>query len=412
MSPRDAALLVVRRIRAAGRAALFAGGCVRDMLLKKRPHDYDVATDAHPEAIVEMFRRTRKVGMKFGVVLVGVQRHWIEVATFRTDVNYVDGRRPERVEFTDAREDAVRRDFTINGMFYDPVAREVIDYVNGRADLAARLIRAIGEPSRRFAEDHLRMLRAIRFAARFGFQIEPATRAAIVEHAAAIEKISPERIHDELEAILTRPSRAWAFGELHQTGLLNHLWPGSAALSAHAPVTQAVLAALPPKASFHLALAVLLHRLPLPQVTGACQALRTSNRVSRSAVWLAERHDVLSNPDVLSLADLKLLMASPLFPELMALFRARLRAEHRPLTPYRAVAARARRIPPDEVAPPPLINGDHLAQLGVRQGPLYKSILDRVYYAQLNGEVVDRPAAKTLARRLIDESTAGPERAS
>jgi len=401
---RAAALLVLRKLRERGHTALFAGGCVRDLLLGKRPADYDIATDARPQAIVDLFRRTRKVGMKFGVVLVGIQRYWIEVATFRADVNYVDGRRPERVEFTDAREDALRRDFTINGMFYDPLKREVIDFVGGRDDLSAKVLRAIGTPNTRFAEDHLRMLRAIRFAARFGFEIEPATWSAIQAHAAAIARISPERIHDELEAILIHPNRAWAFGELHATGLLPHLWPGSAALTDHASDTKKLLAALPARAGFELGLAAILHRLPLEQVQAACEALRTSNRVLKNVLWLTTKQDALLHPADVTLADLKLLMAHRSFGDLMALFAARLKSQGQPLTAFRRVSARARAIPAAEVAPPPLITGDHLQQLGLAAGPRYKAILEKVYYAQLNGDLTDRPAAKAYAKRLIEET--------
>ncbi|HON66141.1 MAG TPA: CCA tRNA nucleotidyltransferase, partial [Phycisphaerae bacterium] len=198
LSIQDAALAVVKRLRDAGHEALWAGGCVRDMLLGIEPSDIDVATSAHPPQIVELFRRTREVGVQFGVVLVKQGPHWIEVATFRTDVNYVDGRRPERVVFTTAEEDAQRRDFTINGLFYDPLDRRVIDYVGGEQDVRSGIVRAIGEPSHRFAEDHLRLLRAVRFTTRFGFQLDPATAAAIREHAAGLARISAERIREEL----------------------------------------------------------------------------------------------------------------------------------------------------------------------------------------------------------------------
>ena len=205
LPPQDAAMAVVRRLRDHGHTAYLAGGCVRDMLLGREASDYDVATDATPDKICSLFSRTRKVGVQFGVVLVRQGRHWIETATFRTDVNYEDGRRPERVEFTTAEEDARRRDFTVNGLFYDPLEDRVIDYVAGRRDLEDGVIRAIGEPAARFAEDHLRLLRAVRFATRLGFQIEPETARAIRSHAAKIERISPERIREELEKMLAAP---------------------------------------------------------------------------------------------------------------------------------------------------------------------------------------------------------------
>lgn len=189
-----AALRVVQQLQGRGFVALFAGGCVRDMLMGRDPHDYDVATSARPVDVTGLFRRTAQVGAKFGVVLVRVGQHSIEVATFRTDGAYSDGRRPDTVVFTTPEEDARRRDFTINGMFFDPVADAVIDHVDGQGDLTAGLIRAIGEPEQRFAEDHLRLLRAVRFAARLGFRIEPETWAAMCRHASDITRISPERV--------------------------------------------------------------------------------------------------------------------------------------------------------------------------------------------------------------------------
>src|SRR5688572_25076472 len=208
-SPRSAtredALAVVRRLRDAGHVAYFAGGCVRDQLLGLDPKDYDVATDAPPDRVRQLFSNTQAVGAAFGVILVRQRKSQIEVATFRTDGKYLDGRRPEGVVFTTAEEDAKRRDFTINGLFYDPVEDKVIDYVGGRADLERRIIRAIGNPDERFAEDHLRVLRAVRFAARFGFDIEPATASAVQSHARHLPRISPERVAEELRLMLTPP---------------------------------------------------------------------------------------------------------------------------------------------------------------------------------------------------------------
>ena len=203
---RDDAVTVVGTLRAAGHVAYFAGGCVRDTLLGRVPKDYDVATDAPPDRVRRLFRNTQAVGAAFGVVLVRVRRTPIEVATFRTDGAYTDGRRPDSVRFATAEEDAKRRDFTINGLFLDPMTNEVIDHVGGRADLDAKLIRAIANPDERFAEDHLRLLRAIRFAARLGFEIEPATADAIRRHAGELSRISPERVTDELRRILCSPS--------------------------------------------------------------------------------------------------------------------------------------------------------------------------------------------------------------
>jgi len=189
---------VIRKLRAAGFGALFAGGCVRDMLMNARPADYDITTNATPQQVAKIFSRVVMVGAKFGVAIVMRQSRQVEVATFRSDLSYSDGRRPDAVKFSTPREDALRRDFTINGIFYDPIAREVIDYVGGRKDITARVIRTIGDPERRFAEDYLRMLRAVRFSVRLGFEITPPTISAVRKYAKKISNISGERICDEI----------------------------------------------------------------------------------------------------------------------------------------------------------------------------------------------------------------------
>ncbi|MFQ5382652.1 MAG: CCA tRNA nucleotidyltransferase [Phycisphaerae bacterium] len=400
---RQAALRVLRRLRDAGHEALLAGGCVRDMKMNRRPKDYDVATNAHPDQIVAMFRRTRKVGMQFGVVLIGVRQHWIEVATFRVDEDYQDGRRPDHVRFTSAREDAVRRDFTINGMFYDPLARRLIDFVGGEADLKAGLIRAIGRPDRRFAEDHLRMLRAIRFAARFGFKIEPATWQAMRRCAPSVARISSERIQMELQMMLTHPHRADAFSNLHAAGLLQHLWPGAQELLPAVEPIRALLTALPARAGFELSLAALLHRLPARRVQTVCRSLACSNRTTKTSAWLIAHQDALAESDTLSTADLKRLMAQPSFRQLLDLNAAMLRAEGKPPTPHRRILARIRRIPTDQIAPPPFITGDDLIRLGLPPGPRFKQVLYKLYDAQLNGDLHDRASARRLARHLTDQ---------
>jgi poly(A) polymerase len=404
MTMRSAALFVVRRLQRAGHVALFAGGCVRDMVMGKRPHDYDIATSATPPQVLELFRRTQKVGAKFGVVLVRLGTHAIEVATFRKDMEYTDGRRPSGVQFTDAVEDATRRDFTINGMFYDPVRREIIDHVNGQADIAARTLRAIGDPAVRFAEDHLRLLRAIRFAARFDFKIETRTWKAMEEHAPSIAKISPERILGELEMILVSPKRARAFIDIAECGLLFHLWSGAEELRPHVKSIGLVLAELPAVTDFETAFAAVLHPLPHAASAKVSAALRCSNICRRITTWLVAQQDVLADPDALSLADLKTLMAHEAFGRLLVLFAAKLRAAGKPLTPYRKIMARIRAIKPVDIAPPPFVTGDDLTDAKVPRGPLYKKILDRVYYAQLNEEITDRPAALKLTQQLLKQS--------
>ncbi|HKQ50265.1 MAG TPA: CCA tRNA nucleotidyltransferase [Phycisphaerae bacterium] len=402
-TPHAAAISVVRHLQAAGHVALFAGGCVRDMVMKKQPSDYDVATSAEPREVVRLFRRTQQVGAKFGVVLVRIGRHAIEVATFRRDVNYQDGRHPTAVQFTDAREDAIRRDFTINGMFYDPIKREVVDYVEGRADLKKKVVRAIGDPAQRFAEDHLRLLRAIRFAGRLDFEIDPATWAAIRANAPKIIDISPERIREELDAMLSHPSRARAFRLIVESGLLPHLWPRAKDIAASTLMSRDILAALPAEASFDLALTAILHTLRPFEAGEVCDNLRCSNQTKRTVSWLLAHLTDLDEPKRVTLADLKLLMADPAFPDLLRLLAARLEAAGLPPTAYKKISTRAKRIPPTAVAPPPLVSGTDLMRLGQKPGPLYKKVLDRVYYAQLNGDVKKKSEAMALARRVVDE---------
>lgn len=401
ISAEDTALQVVKTLVDAGHTALFAGGCVRDMLMGTAPSDYDVATSARPEEVLKLFRRTQSVGAKFGVVLVHLNKHAIEVATFRNDLKYEDGRRPTGIEFSSPEEDAKRRDFTVNGMFYNPLTKEVVDYVGGQTDLKAQIIRAIGEPEQRFAEDHLRLLRAIRFAARLGFEIEPRTWEAIVHHAEEIRRISPERILMELTAILSHPHRAKAVDYLHRSGLLYCLGPEADALRDTTEHAIRMLAFLPSTASFELSFAALLHTQPIDRIDSICKSLRTSNDTLEQVCWLTAKQDVFSEPAALTLADLKLLMAHRGFEELTALFASKLHAYKRDVVPRYEIDHRVQAIPRNEIAPPPLLTGHDLAALGVPQGPAYKKILDRVYYRQLNDEIRNREAALALARELI-----------
>ena len=233
----DAARSIVDRLLAAGHQALYAGGCVRDKLLGREPHDYDVATDARPEQVEALFPRTFPVGAQFGVILVLERGEEIQVATFRGDGAYRDGRHPESVTFTDAEGDALRRDFTVNGLFHDPIRGETLDFVGGKRDLEARLLRAIGDPERRFEEDKLRLLRAVRFATTLGFTIDPATWEAIRRHATAIRAVSPERIREELVKILLSPNRLRGFDLLDASGLLREILPEMEAMKGCDPVS-------------------------------------------------------------------------------------------------------------------------------------------------------------------------------
>ncbi len=402
LTMQEAATQVVRTLHDAGHITYFAGGCVRDMVMGNPPSDYDIATSAEPPQVVALLKRTRQVGAKFGVVLARVGGHDMEIATFRRDMDYVDGRHPAAVQFTDAREDAIRRDFTINGMFYDPLRGEVVDYVGGREDIAARVIRAIGEPDRRFAEDHLRLLRAIRFASRFGFEIEPVTWQAMKTHAPQLVKISPERIREELDQMLSHPGREMAFAYLRDSGLLKYLWPTADRLLPRAEYIHGVLTALPREASFELCLAAMLHDVPELHVGDVCEALRCSNDTKRILSWLVRHAHRADEPDKLTRADLKLLMAGHDFEGLLHLLAARSRASGRTRAAYDELTLRAREIAPSEVAPPPLLTGNDLAEMGVAAGPLYKKVLDCVYYEQLNDAIADREHALRRGRELIE----------
>ena len=400
---RDAAMSVAGRLRDQGHEALFAGGCVRDLLMGHPPTDFDVATSATPEQVLATFRRTRAVGRQFGVVLVSVRGVWIEVATFRSDAAYSDGRHPDSVRFSSAREDAQRRDFTINGMFLDPLDDRVIDYVGGQADLQAGVIRAIGDPACRFAEDHLRLLRAVRFAARFGFQIEPVTWRAVRDAAHLLPRVSAERVSDELERMLTAPTRACAWELLAGAGLVPRLWDGAADAADRAAPIGRLLAALPGE-TISLALVMAVLTLPDEHATQrACISLRLSNSTRDAAVWLVRHHRDLDDPARATLAAFKRVLSDPAAGDLLALIQARAQAGDLSTSAAADIAQRAAAIEPAEVAPPPLLTGDDLIRMGIPQGPAYRRILDAVYDAQLNGEIRDRAEAADLARRVLAE---------
>ncbi len=384
---------IVRELAAAGHQALLAGGCVRDLLLGRAPQDYDVATDAPPERVCELFRPTREVGAQFGVVLVKKCRRWIEVATFRSDGPYLDGRRPATVTLTDARHDALRRDFTVNGMFLDPLEMKVIDYVGGRADLAARVIRAIGEPAQRFAEDHLRLLRAVRFAARLGFPIEPATLSAIQTHAPALTKVAAERVREEFQKMLAHPARQQAWTLLGECGLLPYLWPEAAWDAAHLRRVETLLGRLPAEAPFELGLAVLLAWRSPTDIRRIARDLTLSNEQRETTAWLVAHQTDLDDPAAPSLAEFKRLMAGPAFPALEMLAHVRYRDLPHGAERQAALAQRVAAIPPAAVQPPPLVTGEDLLERGVEPGPIYKEILDVLYTRQLEEALQSRAAA-------------------
>ena len=412
-APKSTAIWVVKRLRAAGFEALLAGGCVRDMLLNRPCTDYDVATSARPEDVKRLFHRVLLVGAKFGVAIVIRDHLRVEVATFRSDLSYVDGRRPEGVVFTTAKEDALRRDFTINGMFYDPVAEKVIDYVGGRNDLRRGVVRTIGSPRRRFGEDYLRMLRAPRFAVGLGFQLDSAAARAIRSLAYRIEDISGERIVDELAKMLARPSAADALRMLEDLGLAHHVLPELFTEPGVWAGAVERVSAVARRGDLVLTFGALLGDLPEDRIAKSVRRGGQSNQMKDSLTWLGEHlGDWRRTPDM-SLAEFKRLLAVADFPRLARLWAFEERKATGRATLTRRAARRARSIAPENVAPQPLVFGRHLKGLGLKESPLMGLLLRRLYEAQLNEEVSDRREAMKLAVRLLRERAfdGAPEKA-
>jgi poly(A) polymerase len=428
---------VVRKLRAAGHQALLAGGCVRDLLLGRPPKDYDVATSAAPREVLALFPKALTVGEAFGVVIVIEETSEIEVATFRSDRGYSDGRHPDAVTFTDARQDALRRDFTINGMFLDPETDRVVDYVGGQEDLKARVIRAIGDPHLRFLEDHLRMLRAVRFAAELGFDIDPATAAAAKELAPKIASVSGERVAAELERILTAlpPGRRRGLELMDELGLVAILLPEIHAMKGvvqgpdvhpEGDVFVHTLLCVQElrEPTFELALAALLHDTGKPRTAvmrdgrwtfyghaeigekmaeDVCRRLRLSNYQAGRVTWLVRQHMRLVNAEEMREARLKRLFAESGFADLAELWRADCIASGGTAEPYEALMARYRALGEEEVRPAPLVTGNDLIAMGLEPGPAFRTILDEVYDAQLEGRAATREDALALARRIATQ---------
>jgi poly(A) polymerase len=462
---REFAVQVVRALRDAGHEALFAGGCVRDELLGHEPKDHDVATSARPEQVQALFARTVPVGVAFGVVeVLGPRPFRVQVATFRADLydvepepeddrKRVEGRHPPGVIFCSAEEDAKRRDFTINGMFLDPLDGRVIDYVGGRADLEARVLRAIGEPRERFREDRLRMLRAVRFTARFGCALDAGTAEAVREMAAQLgDGVSAERIADELRKMLIDANRARAVRLLLDLGLaavvLPELLPmvglpqgpprpdgpplpppgrpgaGETPGDLFEHVLR-VLELLPPGPSFPLAMAALLHDVGKPRTVGRTPdrytfhahehvgrrlaeeiglRLKLANDERERIEWLVEKHQVLADAPQMRPAKLKALLVHEGIEELFALHRADALAAGRSLD-HVELAERKRQewLADGTLDPDPLITGEDLIAVGLKPGPLFKTLLEKVREAQLDGTIRTREEAMELVRRLLRE---------
>ena len=399
----EPALGIVRRLADAGHQALFNGGCVRDLLLGLSPHDFDVVTSAPPDTVMKLFRVTRHVGVQFGVVLVRGGGQWIEVATFRTDGEYLDGRRPAAVAFADAEADALRRDFTINGMFFNPLTAELLDYVGGQADLAARRIRAIGDPRARYCEDYLRLLRTVRFAARLEFEIEPRTFAAMREFAAKTANVAPERVREELEKMLAHPTRHRAFELMRDAGTLSHLWPGARWDTDSLRTAGLLLRNLPPRATFQAALtALLLHYSPA-EIEQIARALTLSNRQREDVLWLCQERAFLDDPAVPSLAELKRRMSNRAFSDLVDLAVARYSDSATGKSHEKTLRDRVAEIPPELIAPSPLIVGHDLIQRRIEAGPVFKSVLDQLYTEQLNEQLRNRSDALQRLDAILRE---------
>lgn len=402
---REAAVEVVRRLTEAGHEAYFAGGCVRDRLMGHPPVDYDVATDARPEAVADLFSRVRRVGEAFGVTLVTFGGHQIEVATFRTDGVYSDSRRPDEVTFSDADHDARRRDFTINGLFEDPLNDRIIDFVGGQADIEAGLIRAIGEPSERLREDRLRMLRAVRFAARFDFTIEPRTAEAIRAGAGELPGVSRERIGQEMKLMLAHRARARAAREIQGLGL-------------DAPVleepSRAVdlprLEGLPADAAYPTALAAWLldrHEAaePDPQTRARTwsRALMLSNFDAGALARCLEAYSTLRRRWAdLGVAARKRLAAGAAFEGALSVLRGA------DADAWGAIDGERAELAAGGLAPEPLITGGDLIEMGLEPGPLFARVLEEVYDAQLEGRVRGRDEALALAGKVAGTADSGP----
>ncbi len=424
---REDALAVLKRLREAGHVAYFAGGCVRDELMGLVPSDYDVATDAPPQSVRELFSNTQSVGAAFGVILVRHRRSIVEVATFRAERGYEDGRRPTEVRFTTAEEDAQRRDFTINGLFLDPLENRVIDYVGGQQDIRARLLRAIGNPDHRFEEDHLRLLRAVRFAARFELEIEPATSAAVRAHASQLQRISPERIAEELRMTLTLPQQrgdwAWHALLIDYPGLSDVIFrflgppPDLEARRQHARIFEGFPAAEPWIFGLCLAaisldwvmmqsgsgqVAPLLQHESVRRISRALRkSLRISNEEDDQLTGSLEGVAILLRDPPARLAVYKRFLARPTSRLSRQLLDAL--AGHVGHSRVQEMNQRLDEIAQTEFAPPPLVTGDDLVARGMVPGPAFKAALDQAYDEQLEGTLTSRELATELAEKLVRE---------
>ena len=437
---------IVRTLRERGYQAYLAGGCVRDLLLQREPTDYDVATDATPQQVMQIFPQTFAVGAQFGVVLVPPPKSAfddssvgpeekvpvVEVATFRSDLGYSDGRHPDEVRFSrDPREDVQRRDFTINGMMLDPVTGKVLDYVGGQNDLAAGVVRAIGDPEQRFSEDKLRMLRGVRFAARFEYKIEPATFSAMQRLAKHMEQVSRERVREELSKMLTEGKARQAFLLLDQSGLLEQVLPEISAMKGVEQPPQfhpegdvfvhtlLLLDKLPAGSSKTLAWGALLHDVGKPatfrvapdrirfdghvevgvkMAAEICRRLRFSNDETDQILALVDNHMRFGDVQRMKESTLKKFLRLPGFAEHLELHRIDCLSSHGQLSAYEYARAQMQALPAEAIRPAPLITGNDLIAAGYEPGPRFKEILAAVEDAQLEGRLTSSGSAMDFVR--------------
>jgi poly(A) polymerase len=433
---KDTAIHIVQRLQADGFSAFWVGGCVRDFLLGREPQDFDIATDAKPEQVEKLFKRTVAVGKKFGVIVVVENEHQFQVATFRAETDYQDGRRPEKIEFANAEADALRRDFTVNGLFYDPISKKTHDWVGGEKDLRAKIIRTIGEPEERFAEDHLRLLRAIRFAAQLNFEIEPKTFAAIKSLAPKIKLISAERIRDELLKLFRPPHAARGLDLLRESALMEHVLPELSAtiLCEQSPDyhpegsvfnhIRLMLKQLPPDAHESLPWAVIFHDIAKPvtaerdEKTGSIhfyghenigaemakkilERLRFAGKQMDEIVVCVKNHMQFKDVKQMRKATLRRLLLRETFPLELELHRLDCLGSHGLLELYDFLIEQSEELKKKPQIRPPLLTGKDLIDLGMKPGPAMGAMLNEIRDKQLADELKTPRQARSWAKKKL-----------
>jgi len=422
----QAAYRVAEKIKLAQHRVVFAGGCVRDFLMKKTPQDFDVATSALPDEVEKIFQKTIPVGKQFGVILVIDGDEQIEVTTFRREGGYRDGRHPTEISFTDDKEDALRRDFTVNGLFYDPFSQQVLDYVGGQEDIQKKVIRAIGDPAQRFEEDKLRLLRAVRFAANLNFTIESNTWTELLRLAPQIHQVSPERIRDELVKIFTRPGAPRGFDLLSQSGLMKEILPEIEAMKGvqqqpdfHPEgdvfVHTRLLIEKLDQPSIALAFGALFHDIAKPITAGRredgritfyehapigadmtrdiMKRLRFSNQITEDAAILVANHMKFGDAMKMRSGKLKMFIAHQQFQEGLELHRIDCLSCHGMLDNYHFLQDKQKTLSAEELKPKPFVSGHDLIHLGMNSGPAMKPLLEEIYILQLESQFKDKSEA-------------------